>query len=227
MSSAGPDPCTASDLGSPSAAGDLLVAESQEWIPLLRSLTADEHRRPTPCPGWNIRDVVAHCAAALRRIADDDLHDFSPEANQADIAARHGRAFDALVDELEAGISSTAQIINRVGARLNIIGLGEWIHAGDIRAALGEPRPYIGVDPDTALRLIKYASAERSVPPVCVHADGQHIHLGDWRLAESGTSPAKLTGDLDSIVRIFCGRPLDSCAVSVDGAGIADLSIYR
>jgi uncharacterized protein (TIGR03083 family) len=40
----------------------LLAAERDALLPILRSTPEPDFDRPTACPGWSIRDVLAHAA---------------------------------------------------------------------------------------------------------------------------------------------------------------------
>ncbi|OSZ59906.1 hypothetical protein OQI_13500, partial [Streptomyces pharetrae CZA14] len=52
----------------PELPGRLLTIERDALVPLLRSRPDEDFSRPTEaCPGWTVRDVLAHCSAALMR----------------------------------------------------------------------------------------------------------------------------------------------------------------
>ena len=68
----------------------LLLAERGALLPILRCSPAEAFDRPTACPGWSVRDVLARCGAALTRVVDGRLHDFTPDLNEADVAERRG-----------------------------------------------------------------------------------------------------------------------------------------
>jgi hypothetical protein len=46
-----------------------------------------------------------------------------------------------VLSELANGYRKAGSVIADAGGRLDVIALGEWIHGGDVRAALGAPRP--------------------------------------------------------------------------------------
>lgn len=46
-----------------------------------------------------------------------------------------------VLSELANGYQEAGSVIADAGGRLDAIALGEWIHGGDVRAALGVPRP--------------------------------------------------------------------------------------
>jgi uncharacterized protein (TIGR03083 family) len=54
----------------PDLGARLLLAERDALLPILRRTPADAFDRPTVCAGWTVRDVLAHCGAALQRLAE-------------------------------------------------------------------------------------------------------------------------------------------------------------
>ena len=79
-----------------------------------------------------MRDVLAHCAAALSRVAAGNLHAFTPALNELDVARRREWPLDVLA-ELSAGYQEAGKAITDAGGKLDVIALGEWLHGGDIR----------------------------------------------------------------------------------------------
>jgi hypothetical protein len=69
---------------------------------------------------------------------------FSPEANDRDIAERADWTNAQVVDELERGMTEAGAAIARAGGVLDMVALGEWVHAGDVRDVLGVPGAYGG-----------------------------------------------------------------------------------
>ncbi len=87
-------------------------------------------------------------------------------------------------------------VIAKAGGALDGVALGEWVHAGDVREALGEPGAYGGPGLPYALALLTRLSRERGMLPV--HADvdelDEPLKLGDAsgsgrRGGTSGTRP--------------------------------------
>ncbi|MFJ3304533.1 maleylpyruvate isomerase N-terminal domain-containing protein [Streptomyces sp. NPDC086549] len=55
----------------PELPGRLLAVERDALIPLLRARPdADFALATAACPGWTVRDVLAHCSAALIRVGE-------------------------------------------------------------------------------------------------------------------------------------------------------------
>jgi len=63
----------------------LLLAERDALLPLLRRTPEAAFDLPTVCTQWSVRDVIAHCASALIRVATGSEHGFTPADNQADV----------------------------------------------------------------------------------------------------------------------------------------------
>jgi hypothetical protein len=85
----------------------------------------------------------------LTRTASGDLHGFTPADNQADVDVRAAWPITAVVDELFAGYEAAASAIDRAADRLDGVGLGEWIHGGDVREPLGASDPYTSAGADS------------------------------------------------------------------------------
>lgn len=146
----------------PELPGRLLVTERDALVPLLRARPDEDFAVPTvACPGWTVRDVLAHCSAALMRVVESRFEKgvFSPESNDRDIAERAEWSNARVVDELERGMTEAGPVIARAGGVLDMIALGEWVHAGDVREVLGEPRAYAGAALPDALTLLARITA--------------------------------------------------------------------
>lgn len=67
--------------------GDL-VAETEDLVPRLRAISEDDWDRPTPAPGWAVRDQVSHLAAvdetAVRAATDPDGYAAEAARRRAD-----------------------------------------------------------------------------------------------------------------------------------------------
>ncbi len=218
------------DVRDPELPGRLLVVERDELIPLLRSLgDADFARMTGACPGWSVRDVLAHCSAALTRVVENRFEPgvFSPESNDRDIAERAGWTHARVVDELERGMTEAGPVVAQAGGRLDGLAFGEWVHAGDVRDALGIPGAYAGAGLPCALRLLARVTRERG--HVAVHADlddlDEPVLLGE----PSGEQPpARYLGGAATLVRLYTGRPVDGDGGGFELAGVdaARLNIF-
>lgn len=203
----------------------LLLIERDFLVPLLRRAPRAWFARPTSCPGWTVRDLLAHCAAALTRIAADRLHDFTPEDNQSDVLDRKDCSIEEIVDELEAGCADAGPAIAAADGRLDVIALGEWVHAGDVRAAFEITPSYAAEGTEDALALLTTCSRLRETPLLTAHLPDRELRLGIW--LPDQREHARLTTDADTLVRLYTGRPADEGRYSLTGAAPADLVIYR
>ncbi|MER5595818.1 maleylpyruvate isomerase family mycothiol-dependent enzyme [Streptomyces sp. NPDC002265] len=212
----------------PELPGQLLTIERDALIPLLRTRKDEDFALPTAaCPGWTVRDVLAHAAAVLSRVVEGRFEEgvFSPESNDRDIAERAGWTNAQVVDELERGMTEAGPVIARTDGRLDGIALGEWVHAGDVREALGEPGAYAGDGLPYALALLARISRERGRLPM--HADlddvDEPLALGDHR---AGRTPARYIGDATVLVRLYTGRPVRSGSYELAGAPEGELNLF-
>lgn len=202
-------------------AAELLLVEAAAIEPILQAAAGTDFDLPTVCTGWSVRDVMAHCAAALTRVASGDLHDFSPEANQADVDARRGQAPGQVLAEMINGYEAAAVAIDAAGGALDGVGLGEWIHGGDIREAMGLPRAYESEGIELALPLLIERSRNMGKPAVTVNIAGQSLDFG------VGEPVATLTTDQATFVRLCGGRNPAPDGYSLEGdIDTADLLLF-
>ena len=219
---------TADAVRDPELPGRLLAAERDALIPLLRSRPDPDFALPTAgCPGWTVRDVLAHCSSVLTRVVESRFEKgvFSPESNDRDIAERAEWTNQQVVDELERGMTEAGPVIAGAGGVLDIIGLGEWVHAGDVRDVLGEPGAYAGARLPDALALLAWTTRKRGHLPL--HADvddlDEPLRLGD---AAGDRTPARYIGDAATLVRLYSGRPVKESSYELAGAQVGELNIF-
>ncbi|MFF6982196.1 maleylpyruvate isomerase family mycothiol-dependent enzyme [Streptomyces sp. NPDC008343] len=216
------------DVRDPELPGRLLVVERDALVPVLRARSdADFAVATVACPGWSVRDVLAHCSAALMRVVENRFEEgvFSPESNDRDIAERADWTNAQVVDELERGMTDAGSVIAKAGGALDGIALGEWVHAGDVRDVLGEPGAYAGAGLPDALRLLVRLSRERRRIPL--HADlddvDEPLRLGD---PTAPSPPARYIGDAATLVRLYAGRAAQGASYELAGAEAAELNIF-
>jgi len=215
-------------------AAQLLLIEADAMRPLLESLDTSQYDKPTVCDGWSVRDVIAHCGAALSMATAEELHGFTPAENEADVELRRGQPLESVLDELFAGYSSAAAQIDLAGGQLDGIGLGEWIHGGDVRDAVGAANPYTSEGVDIALDLLfersvgvflsRGITTNRSIPGtpgLDTVIDGQSRRFGD-----PGEPVGSLTTDLETFVRLCGGRRPDSGRYQLSGVPASDLALF-
>lgn len=222
-------PADVNDVRDPELPGRLLTIERDALVPLLRARADADFALPVAaCPGWTVRDVLAHCSSTLMRVVEGRFEDgaFSPESNDRDIAERADWSNARVVDELERAMTEAGPVIGGAGGRLDGIALGEWVHAGDVRTALGEPGAYAGPGLPAALALLATLTRDRGHVPL--HADlddvDEPLKLG----AVSGERPpGRFIGDAPTLVRLYAGRvPGDAAGYELAGVEAAELNLF-
>ncbi|MEU9555633.1 maleylpyruvate isomerase family mycothiol-dependent enzyme [Streptomyces fumanus] len=221
-------PADVHDVRDPELPGRLLVVERDALVPWLRARGDGDFARPVRvCPGWSVRDVLAHCSAALLRVVENRLEPgvFSPESNERDIAERADWPTARVLDELERGMTEAGPVIARADGALDQLALGEWVHAGDVRAALGEPGAYAGRGLPEALALLAAVTRNRGHVPL--HADlddvDEPLKLGG---ATGERPPGRFIGDAPTLLRLYAGRPVDGAAYELAGVAEQELNIF-
>jgi uncharacterized protein (TIGR03083 family) len=201
----------------------LLRTEHDALLPILRRTPEEAFGKPTACPGWSVRDVLAHCAAALTRAATGQLHAFTPELNEIDVAERRDWPLPRLLSELERGYLDAGPVIAKAGGRLDPLVLGEWTHGGDVRDALGEPLAYESDGFDDACVLLAGWTGRLKVPLVEVSLPGAALRLG---AAQPGRPPATLVTGRATLMRLFAGRPAEAADYQLTGAVPEELVVF-
>lgn len=202
-----------------SAAARLLRTEAAALEPILRRTPAEAFDLPTVCTDWSVRDVLAHCSAALHRVASGDLHSFGPADNQADVDARRDWPLERLLDELTSGYSVAAVAVEAAGGRLDGIALGEWVHGGDVRGPLGARDAYTSAGLDLALDLfVRYGDR---LPPLQAELPDRSYTFGP-----PADDPARLVTDVETLVRLLSGRSPDPARYRLDGIDPAVLTLF-
>jgi uncharacterized protein (TIGR03083 family) len=200
----------------------LLRAEHDALLPILRRTPEDAFDRPTACPGWSVRDVLAHCAAAMTRVATGRLHAFTPELNELDVEQRRGLPLHAVLSELEHGYLEAGTRIRDAGGALDVIALGEWLHGGDVREALGVPMAYASEGFDDALILLVHWTRRRGVPLLEARIPDA-LWLG---IASPARPHATLRAEPATLMRLFAGRPTDTADYQLTGASAEELVVF-
>ena len=114
-------------------------------------------------------------------------------------------------------------MISRAGGRLDILALGEWVHGGDVRAALGEPLAYASDGFDDACVLLRDVTRRLLVPLVAVTLPADTLPLG---AAEPGRPQATLVTDGATMMRMFAGRPTAPSDYQLAGATPEELVVF-
>jgi uncharacterized protein (TIGR03083 family) len=213
----------------PELPGRLLRTEREALMPLLRASDKERFELRTACPGWTVRQLLAHCGAALVRIVEGRLEEgvFLPESNAADVAEREDWPLGRVLDELERGFTEAGDVIaGHKDGLLDAVALGEWVHAGDVREAFGEPGAYGGKSTAYALPLLEVTSRRRKTPRLhaFLSCSKPPLVLGN---ETEGRPVAQFWGDVPTLIRLYTGRPLVGTRYELHGATEQELCIYR
>jgi uncharacterized protein (TIGR03083 family) len=122
---------------------------------LVRSLDKRDWARPSRCEGWSVADVAAHLVGAFADINAGRVEgQGTPEVSERQVAERRGRSPREVATELDAVRNLTAQMLATfddsvwaspapggydltVGQAMEAFWCGAYVHADDIRAAVG------------------------------------------------------------------------------------------
>ncbi|MGH3343342.1 MAG: maleylpyruvate isomerase family mycothiol-dependent enzyme [Carbonactinosporaceae bacterium] len=204
----------------------LLLTERAALLPILERTPPESFDRPTILPGWSVRDVMAHCGAALSMAARGTAHAFTAELNEADVAERRAWPLTAVIDELGHGYEAAAAAVTAAGGPLDGLALGEWMHGGDIRDALDGPLAYEseGVEDALVLLIERSRQPQRRVPATRVRCGDRELALG----ADGEAGPrARLSTDPATLVRLCGGRHPDPRRFTLQGAHARDYVLFH
>ena len=124
---------------------------------LIGMLDDDQFEQPTRCTGWTVRDVAAHVVRTNADIAAGRLEGLgSPEVTQREVDERSGMTPKQLADECGEVRAAAAALlavfddaawdspaaggyVGSLGEAVEALWYDAYLHADDIRAALGIP----------------------------------------------------------------------------------------
>lgn len=183
-------------------AAQILLIAVEEIGRVLSEAPATDQNLTTACDPWTVRDVLAHCSGSMLRATEDRVHRFTPEDNELDVQERQSWDFDRVRAELQTTSQPTADRIDDAGGPLDGLGLGVWVHCGDVRDALGVDDPYSGPGIDLGLELLAERSRRLDFRPT-VTVEDQVLEVG------SGSDRGSLVTDAETFVRLTGGRSPD------------------
>jgi uncharacterized protein (TIGR03083 family) len=208
-----------------------LVEELNAFGDLIGPLDAPSWAKPTRCEGWSVADVAAHVIGGMADVVSGRLDGLgTPEMTAREVAERKGRSPSELVQELAevtklagdigASFDDTTWESPAPGGYDGTLGQGvealwydAYLHADDIRAALG--RPSVG-GPGLRASVHHVATelAKRDWGPATLAFDGLEA-------VPVGTGGERRTGDALAFVLVATGRA-DPGALGLD----ASVNIY-
>lgn len=193
----------------------LLRAERDTLLPRLRTVPEADLKRPTVCPAWSVRDVVAHCGAALAGLSAGPAYRASHDQNQRDVEERRSWSTAQVLDEFDRALTEAEPLIRAAEGAMDLAALGTWVHGGDVREALGWDDAYRSRGWDDALGLLARCHRVTRTPLVHVTLPDRQLTLGS---PAEGREPARLTADVPALLRLYTGRPVAPEQYRLSGA---------
>jgi len=132
-----------------------LLDELGRFEELVRPLSAEQWNSPSRCEGWTVGDVARHVIGSMSDVAARRLDGLgSPEVTQREVDERAGRSAEDLADECAEARKAAAGMLplfddaawaapgpggfdGTLGDGVEALWYDTWLHAQDIRAALG------------------------------------------------------------------------------------------
>ena len=200
-----------------------MLVEAAAISEILDRTPKEAFELPTVCTGWSVRDVLAHCSAALTATVSGQFHGFTPDDNQRDVDERKTWALSDVIAELMTSYKTAATAVDAAGGAYDGIALGEWVHGGDIREAIGEPGAYTSPGAEIAVELLADRSALMGRPHVDVALPSGPVEFG---AAQPGHEAGSLRTDIETFVRLCGARNPDAARYELIGATTADLVLF-
>ncbi len=200
-------------------AAEILLVAVEEIGRVLSEGSPADRDLATACDPWTVRDVLAHCSGSMLRVVEERVHGYTPEENEIDVAERRPWAFDRVRDELRATAEPTAARIDAAAGPLDGLGIGVWVHAGDIRDAVGVDDAYAGPGIELALPILEERSRRLGFG-VAATVGGVDLTLG------TGDPLVTLACDADTFVRLVAGRSPNPSHYVLTGAESPDLVLF-
>ena len=132
-----------------------LVDELSRFRAVVASCTPEEWTAPTRCEGWSVADLAAHITGVMADITAGQLDGVGTQPwYDRQVAERRGRPQAAIIDELDDVIAATSGLLDlfdaaawagpaapgvdgTLGAAMQSLWAGTYIHVEDVLAALG------------------------------------------------------------------------------------------
>jgi uncharacterized protein (TIGR03083 family) len=209
-----------------------LLAEMRCLAEIVVDLTEDEWATPTRCVGWTVADIGYHMTGVMADITAGRLEgvDTQPWYDRQ-VAERRGQSPGAVVQELDLVITSTEQLMTALdevawngpavpgvagtlGAAIESLWCGGYIHNEDIVAALGRPAQK-GPGLRAAVHHIADTLTERGWGPAT-------LVLNDIGEVTIGVGGPRIEVDPLTFTLVASGRA-DPATLGLDGS----VNIYR
>jgi uncharacterized protein (TIGR03083 family) len=193
-----------------------MTAEYGAFAELVGGLSDEQWEAPSRCEGWRVADVAAHVIGQLTDVTNLRLEGLgTPEATKRQVEERRGRSPKELAEELTTGAATASAmagafdddawsapgppgVTGTLGFGLEALWFDTYLHADDIRSALGLPSERgAGIEP--SLSHIAQVLTDQQWRPATLQLDGyQPFEI-------SGGGPA-ITGDPLAFILASTGR---------------------
>lgn len=199
-----------------------LHQEMLAFAELVRSLDEREFAEPSRCEGWSVGDVAAHLVGAFADITQGRVEgQGTPEVSERQVAERNGRTADELAGELDEVTKQVGQMLGglddvswarkarggydmTLGQAMEAFWSGTYVHADDIRAAIGRPSQR-GPGLRASVHHVADLLTQRGWGPAILAFDElEEIPVGDGAVA--GSAARRITGDALPFVLAATGR---------------------
>lgn len=193
-----------------------ILTELDDFGALIRPLDAGSLATPSRCEGWTVRGVAGHMAGQMTDVVEGRLDGLGgPEATARQAQQRAGRSGEELADELAEDRGRAAEMLalfdddawngpvgsdydGTLGEGVLALWLDGYVHADDIRAALGMPSVRTpGLN--ASLHYVARDLAQRGWGPATLALDGVDV-------IDVGSGGEKITGDPLQFLMAATGR---------------------
>jgi uncharacterized protein (TIGR03083 family) len=209
-----------------------VVSELGDFEALVRSLDAADLRTPTRCVGWDAGDVAAHVIGQISDVTAGRFDGLgTPEVTARQVAERRGRTSAELGDELAATTTAARDLLalfddaawngpspaggGTLGAGVEALWFDAYLHADDIRAAVGRPTQ-VGPGIRASISHLGDVLTDQGHDPLVLQFEGIEM------FTVSGGSDRSVTGDAMEFVLVATGRA-DPTAFGLDER----VNVYR
>ncbi len=211
-----------------------MTNEYNAFADLLNTLSAEQWETPSRCSGWRVADVAAHVVGQLSDVTAFRLEGLgTPEVTARQVDERRGSTADELAEELRTTTKAATDIVQSfddaafesegpqgngqtLGFGLESLWFDTYLHADDIRAALGQATTeLVGLAP--SISHISQVLSQQEWTPATIRLAGL-----DEFLVRGGDSTKLITGDPMQFILVSTGR-VDPSTMGLDAA----VNIYR
>src|SRR3954447_2892415 len=194
-----------------------LLDELGRFEDLVRSVDAADWQKQTRCEGWTAADVAAHVTGQMADIVNGRFDGLgTPEVTARQVDERRGQSPQELADELAtvtklgrellAAFDDTAWsgpappgVPGTLGDGVEALWYDAWMHADDIRAAIGRATEG-GPGVRASVSHLAYLLTDRGWGPATIAVDGVE------EFPVSGGGGQRIEGDAIAFVKAASGR---------------------